>query len=804
MDAKLLALPVFVSALLVIPHTDVMAQPATATLSESLSESLFPEQSSEQSQQAPQQLPQGLAEPLPRIPSPHIHSRTKPHLQQMMDVDDARHLLMRTGFGAEPVAAMHLIGKSRQQGVDLIVQGLSTEPAIAPPEWVNRPLPAYHARPDMSLEDRSAFNTKRAEELEQLRHWWISNMLQSASPQTERLVLFWHDLFATNFFQIGQMSLAMARQNQTFRQLGSGSWTELVKAMIRDPALLRFLNAGSNHKASPNENLARELMELFVLGEGHYDEATVKQAARALTGHNVSLFHNLAFQLNTRAQDRNEKELFGQKGRFDGDALVDILLAQEQAPRFLAARFWYAFVADYPPAEGWLNEQAGQFRQSKLNIKKLYRNVLQSEEFWHDDQRGAIVKSPIDIVIGTARTMNYPIKHWQQMPRWQSLAGMVLFAPPNVSGWNEGAAFITPGRLLNRSRVLRQLTRSPDVSASSVGQQSAEASMMEPDMMQSETPPGGVSQNETMQSKTPPSEVSQNEIMQSKTPLGEMSQNEIMQSDAQKPVLHSPLATQNTDSETMTASALHVQGASKFQPNKTLRMDLVLDNVTTSSNDFKHVRFVLEKKPNSAIELHLSSMTCWPDCINPWPECAWTDPNFAPTKKITLPWIASDHELWNDDHPHQCQFSSLSDTEKGLISTLWASVPMLIEQASNTVKVKHQSERFLPTINAFKSEFQQANVEINNTPYFQHASQLNVDVSFAPVEPALEPLTPPAAQLGGFEELLATFEQSDMHLHQLLMPALPVEGLPELNVAKTRPARDYLNAMLEHPLFQLK
>lgn len=717
--------------------------------------------------------------PLPPLPSPHIHSKTKPHLRQIMDVDDARHLLMRTGFGAAPEALVKLVGKNRQYGVDLIVQGLSTEPALAPPEWVYRPLPAYHARADMSREERSTFNKARDEELKQLRLWWIANMLQSNSPQTERLVLFWHDLFATNSYQVGKMPLAMARQNQTFRRLASGSWAQLLKAMIRDPALLRFLNAGSNHKASPNENLARELMELFVLGEGNYDETTVKQAARALTGHNTSLFYNYAFHLNTQAQDRGQKELFGQKGNFDGDALIDILVTQEQASRFLATRFWYAFIADYPPTEGWLDLQAKRFRQSELHIKILYRNVLQSEEFWQEEYRGAIVKSPIDIVVGTARTMNYPISHWQQMPRWQSLTGMDLLAPPDVSGWSEGAAFITPGRLLNRARVLRQLTRSP-ASSSRAEQQNLETNMMQADLKQASLGQGELIKNETLRSEN------------------------LQGGKVRNSVVLSPSAKQTTNLETITASAIHVQGASKYQQNKTLTMDLVLDNVTTPSNEFTQVRFVLKKQPNQAFMMRLTSFSCWPSCIDPWPKCAWTDPNFAPMKNITLPWVESGHELWSHAYPHGCQFSSLSNFEKSLVSALWASLPELLEHAGNTAKVQNQTERFLPTINAIKRELQQANVEFADTPYFQHTLTLDVDASHTPKEPALEPFTPPIAQLVSFRELMTALELRKINIHELLMPDLQFEGLPDLAAVQNQSPPRYLRSIIEHPLFQLK
>jgi len=386
-------------------------------------------------------------------------------LSRFLTAEDTRHFLSRTGIGVAPSDVLNYRNLTRQEAIDRLMAGFRQEPDLPMPAWVDAPVPHYHARQDMDDDERVRFNNERDAEVSQLRQWWIITLLDTASPQSERMVLFWHDLFATSYYDTDRQSIAMARQNQTFRRLGMGSWETLLKAMIRDPALLEFLDSGSNHKDSPNENLARELLELFVLGEGNYSENDIKEAARSLTGHDTSRIHNLAFRRKSWVQDRDEKTLFGVRGKHDGDALVELALDQPAAARFLVSRFWLAFVSDSAPDQHWVTRLAERFQDSSYNLSQLYRDVLESEAFWQTQYRGSIIKSPVDLIAGTARTLEYPKSHWRQMARWQAELGMDLFAPPNVSGWREAAAFITPGRLLNRHRLVSRLIADSDASS---------------------------------------------------------------------------------------------------------------------------------------------------------------------------------------------------------------------------------------------------------------------------------------------------------------------------------------------------
>ena len=850
------------------------------------------------------------------------------YLLAPMSTDDARHLLMRTGIGASPAELIALRGLSRQQAIERTIAGISAEPDIPMPEWVDRPLPAFHARPDMDAEARARFNSQRDAELSQLRQWWVLNLLQSESPQSERMVLFWHDLFATNYHSLGKKSLAMARQNKTFRSLGLGSWEILLKAMIRDAALLEFLDAGSNHKASPNENLARELMELFVLGEGNFDESAVREAARSLTGHSNNIRHDLQFQLRTGVQDRDDKQLFGQTGAFDGDNLVELLLEQEAAPKFLATRFWLAFISDTAPASSWVDDQASRFKDASFDIATLYRNVLESEAFWHSDNRGAMIKSPVDIVAGTARSLEFPKAHWQSMPQWQSLIGMDLLAPPNVAGWKEGAAFITPGHLLNRHRVVRQLTR-PAKGAVDQGASMAMAGMKregmkkdgmkrqdmamtsssdlqeqpDPTMMQST----GENRQRSSSSMTDVAlrlaaedfegparyrislqqadrEIWQSEprpfmagrdtlsmgriqsmsevVWQTETvavPTEQLERaaairvhflNDAAGADGDRnlyvdkiqpeetwlsaafgkqtsfcaPPLRANAgklycagyiefehnaennnsAMPNASAANFRASTLHMQHGNINKNNGNHVLVVVLDHLQTPDKSFQHVSITLQKRPDDAMTMTLRSFSCWPDCIDTWPECAFIDVHFPVSKHIVMPWVESDQPLWSQTFQHQCQFDSLNENERMLVATLWSELPQILERLKQTHRVQRLGDRWMPVIEFFEDHYQQASTQMSNTAYAPFAKTLDISARHAPAEPILQTLAPPLVNVNSAATLMMALSDEGLQIHDLLFPALTDAPVPELPASDAKRSGQYLTQVLEHPLFQLK
>ncbi len=378
------------------------------------------------------------------------------HLDTRLTLADAHHLLTRTGLGASPGELLRYTGKSRRWATESIVNGLRSEPGNAIPGWVHAPAPHYWARGRMPVQARRQFNRERDAELVELRQWWVREMIETTSPQTEKLTLFWHNHFTSSFADINHQSTSIARQHLLLRRLSAGNFRELLGTVLHDPAMLDYLDNVNNHKRAPNENLARELLELFTLGEGHYSEQDVRGAARALTGHSVAPMRNMSPRFKPWRHDSGTKTIFGQQGNFAVGDLVDLILARPQVAKFITTKFYRAFVNEHRADPQTIHHLAAHFRQTGYDIKSLYLKLLQSEAFWAPDNRNAIVKSPVDLVIGTIRTTGKVSSNWQTLPSTLANMGQNLFQPPNVAGWPGKDNWITPDRLLTRFSWLEQ------------------------------------------------------------------------------------------------------------------------------------------------------------------------------------------------------------------------------------------------------------------------------------------------------------------------------------------------------------
>jgi uncharacterized protein (DUF1800 family) len=401
------------------------------------------------------------------------HQRTEaaeaaqPHLQTIVDVADARHLLERAGIGAHPSEITELVGVTRSQAITHVLNGIyGRRTSSEPPAFLSSPfVPHYWIRWDYEEEDRQAFRIARDQEMGELRNWWVREMIATPNPQAERLILLWHNHFVTAYSGVQQEVHAVARQHWTFRELGHGSFRDLTKAMVRDPAILNYLDNNRSRKEQPNENLARELMELFVLGEGNYTEATVKAVARALTGYSYNEMRNFEFEFNPWDHDRGTKTVLGQRGRFDGDDIVGVLLDQPAAAEFVSRRFWNVYISDFNVDEAHLQKIASAFRDSDYEIPVLLRAVLTSQAFWAPENRATIVKSPVDLLVGGIRSTGVLPEWWAALPNWMASLGQNLFEAPNVAGWPGGPDWVTPSRMLMRSEMLSDLATAEPLEA---------------------------------------------------------------------------------------------------------------------------------------------------------------------------------------------------------------------------------------------------------------------------------------------------------------------------------------------------
>jgi len=288
-----------------------------------------------------------------------------------------------------------------------------------------------------------------------LKAWWMYRMVAGPDPLGERLTLLWHNHFATSNEKVNDVP-AMKRQNEIFRQLGRGPFGELLKAVVHDPALLIWLDAPANRKGQPNENLGRELMELFTLGVGHYTETDVKEAARALTGWKIG---QGAFRDWAPDHDDGDKTLLGHAGRWKGDDLVRLLLEHPATSRRLAWRLCEWLMGEKAMVAAALDALAAGLREHNLDIGWAVETVLRSRAFFADANLGNRVLGPVEYLVGVARALERfdPPPSSLLLGEWSARLGQDLFYPPNVGGWAGGRDWLTTQAIIGRANYAAAL-----------------------------------------------------------------------------------------------------------------------------------------------------------------------------------------------------------------------------------------------------------------------------------------------------------------------------------------------------------
>lgn len=389
--------------------------------------------------------------------------------------DEARHLLWRAGFGGTPEQIHTLAGWGPERSVDYLLNVESVpfdtvaadrfrQDIMRPPTAAERR--AYRAAARAQDEESLARfrvmrqQAERADRLQirEVQEWWLTRMVETPRPLEEKMTLFWHGHFATSYRTV-ENSYHMFRQNQLFRENALGSYAKLMYEIIRDPAMLAFLDNNDSRKDRPNENLARELMELFSLGVGNYTEHDIKEGARALTGYT---FEDNGFVFRSQDHDNGQKSLLGRTGSLNGDGFVSAILEQRATARFIARKLYRSFVADLPAdkrdippdATSLIDAVAGTLRARKYEVRPALRQILLSEHFYSREVMGQQVKSPVQLVVGAARSLNAPLRDLGAMLDALDLMGQSIFFPPSVKGWDGGRAWINTSTLYVRQNVL--------------------------------------------------------------------------------------------------------------------------------------------------------------------------------------------------------------------------------------------------------------------------------------------------------------------------------------------------------------
>jgi uncharacterized protein (DUF1800 family) len=386
-------------------------------------------------------------------------STASAHAQPLLDADDARFFLTRVGFAPDSGELAQYVGLTRAQAVDHVLASTRTEALTPLPDWVSEPIPTREIRKTWTDAQRRDAQKLRIRRYGILRAWWVREMLSTPSPLTERMTLFWHNYFTSGQDKV-RFAQQMAQQNRLLRRDALGNFGALLHEIAKDPAMLQYLDGASNRKGRPNENFAREVMELFTLGEGHYTQRDVSEAARAYTGWSLDP-DTQAYVWRAGQHDEGDKTVLGQTGPFDGDQVLDILLARPETASFVTTRLWREFVSDTPdPAR--IAPIAAQFRASHYDIKVALRGLFMSDVFWDDGTRGVLVKSPAEFVIGTLRAFDIGYDTTAPFAARIRALGENLFYPPNVKGWPGGTVWINSSTLLARKQFVEQLFRATE------------------------------------------------------------------------------------------------------------------------------------------------------------------------------------------------------------------------------------------------------------------------------------------------------------------------------------------------------
>lgn len=379
----------------------------------------------------------------------------------------AAHLLRRAGFGGTADDAAKLASGSMNAAVDSLVN-FQAAPAPAP-TGIYDPREALRENFGVTLKALMGDSTERREIFKEImkgerqsligiQNWWLNRMLSSPAPLQEKMALYFHGHFTTAAIQKGVTPQMIVDQNQLFRTSALGNLRELTWQVSTDPAMLLYLDNAKNEAQHPNENYARELMELFTLGVDHYTEQDVRESARAWTGWVVVRRTGKARFLNGR-HDNGSKTFLGQTGNFSGRDIVDIIYRQPGCADFWASSLLNHFVYNNPEPQ-LIEAVAALLRKNDYNLKPVLSTLLRSNVFYSQRAYRALVKSPVEFVVGTYKALGIaPIDERAQ--RALAQMGQILFYPPNVAGWPGGANWLTSQTTIVRENFVASLVNSP-------------------------------------------------------------------------------------------------------------------------------------------------------------------------------------------------------------------------------------------------------------------------------------------------------------------------------------------------------
>ncbi|HYF07506.1 MAG TPA: DUF1800 domain-containing protein [Acetobacteraceae bacterium] len=422
--------------------------------------------------------------PQDQAKAPGITRSLVPIRPEEFGYEQARHLLWRAGFGGSDAQVRRLASWGPEKSVDVLLDFGGKNAPFDPVEAdrfdrdIVRPATeeerrAYRAAQQKGDEDeldrlrkvRQDRERQDRQQVGEVAKWWLTRMIETDAPLEEKLTLFWHGHFATSYRTI-ENSYHMFAQNQFFRANAAGNFADLLLGIIRDPAMIAYLDNNDSRKNRPNENLAREIMELFSLGIGNYSEQDIKEGARALTGYT---FEDDEFRFVERNHDFGAKTILGRSGNLNGEDFVSIILSKRACADFVARRLYNFFVADVPPDERGGAKELPQTQRAVLrelgemlyargyNLRPVLKRLFLSRHFYDPSIVGQQIKSPAVLVVGAVRSLQTPVRDLSILLDAMDLMGQRLFFPPSVKGWDGGRAWINTSTLFVRQNILAYL-----------------------------------------------------------------------------------------------------------------------------------------------------------------------------------------------------------------------------------------------------------------------------------------------------------------------------------------------------------
>ncbi|MFC4213127.1 DUF1800 family protein [Pedobacter lithocola] len=365
-----------------------------------------------------------------------------------------KHLYNRAGFGI----SYNDLHKLSRKNLDRVVDGLFKEPKqsdeitlidnVASKQQLLMQAGLY-AKKDLTDEEkkqRQEIVRMQNEKSRDLNIAWVEKMINTEHPLREKMTLFWHGHFACR----SNNPMFAQQLNNIQRKNALGSFKTLLLEVSQSPAMLQYLNNQQNRKGKPNENFARELMELFTLGRGNYSEQDIKESARSFTGWMYDKDGSFIFRPNFH--DAGTKTFFGKTGNFDGENIIDIILDKPETAEFISRKVYKFFVNDNPN-EANIKELATHFFNSKYDISELMKKMFTADWFYKSENIGTKIKSPAEFLVGLSREFYVTYNKTQVLIQLQSSLGQYLFNPPNVAGWPGGQSWIDSSSLMLRMRI---------------------------------------------------------------------------------------------------------------------------------------------------------------------------------------------------------------------------------------------------------------------------------------------------------------------------------------------------------------